>query len=249
MAQPQHFPPYQRSVCLHDEDVSPKTLIQKYGQLKWAITNGRKETAESLLEQNVPVNACANGYSDLRSPLHFSVYLEDLELVKKLLDNGASVNVLNCNEETPLMIAAKMEKNAMVDLLLTAADLKNVSNRENLTHLHIACMRNQVNTVIKLTKCSEDLAQYVKINSIRWSGFTPLHFAVRFCCIETVQFLLSAGAEITAQDVNQLTPLHWADMLRDEQIMDILLLSHRDVVSNPVKYRRLISFSHSLHSE
>ncbi|KAJ8675658.1 hypothetical protein QAD02_011444 [Eretmocerus hayati] len=213
----------------------------KYTQLKQAVRDGKKETIELLLEEGCPVNGHPDG-GDLRTPLHYSVYLGCPEIVKKLLSRKASVNAKNLNNETPLMIAAKFEKYELTDLLLTAHGLENCHNDENLSHLHIACMTNQVDVVKKLMTHKNEINEAVHKDSIFWPGYTPIHFAVKFRCLETAKFLLKVGADITIKDAQQLTPLHLADMVRNDEMIDLLLLAHTKLHSNPSNSKGLSHF-------
>ncbi|KAJ8680139.1 hypothetical protein QAD02_015926 [Eretmocerus hayati] len=214
---------------------------KKFGRLKWAIFNGHREIVEELLQEDTPVDNTVHR-TDFRPPLHSSVYLGDPDVVTKLLDRGACVNVLDRNEETALMLAAKLEKYAIVDLILSDKRLKNCANKENLSHLHIACMRNRVDVVKKLMENEYSINTSVSSKSIRWSGYSPLHFAVQNQCVETVAFLLSIGADITIKNSNQLTALHLADMIRNEEIIDMILLAHGRVPHNPVNSEGLSHF-------
>ncbi|KAJ8669988.1 hypothetical protein QAD02_001247 [Eretmocerus hayati] len=218
--------------------VAPK----KFGKLKWAIYHGHREMVESLLEEDTPVDNVCTPEKDFRSPLHSSVYLGDLDIVRKLLDRGAALHVLNKNDETALMLAAKFENFDIVDLLLSNEKLKNCANRENFTHLHIACMRNRVDVVQKLLEHPSDVNTCVNAGATRWSGFTPLHFAVHFKSVETTSLLLSLGADITIRDAKKLTALHLADMTRNVQIIDMILSAHKRVAKNPVNSEGLSHF-------
>ncbi|KAJ8673874.1 hypothetical protein QAD02_005136 [Eretmocerus hayati] len=213
-----------------------------FGKLIWAVFHGKKELIESLLEKNVPVNNPADLDQHFRSPLHSAIYAGDPVIVKKLLDKGASVNVSNKNGETALMIAAKFGKYEIVDILLSDKRLKNRSNTEGFSHLHIACMRNRVDVVEKLLENKKDIHASVERSSLRWAGYTPLHFAVRYECVDTVEFLLNAGANFTIPNSKTLTPLHLADMVRNVEIIDMILKAHRRVVRNPVNSEGLSHF-------
>ncbi|KAJ8688269.1 hypothetical protein QAD02_024064 [Eretmocerus hayati] len=215
--------------------------MNKYDQLKWAVSHGKKEMIYSLLDEDTPVNSSSSMH-DLRSVLHSSVYFGDPDIVKKLLDRGASANARSCNTETPLILAAKMGKQTITDLLLHAKGLENRCSREKLTHLHIACMRNKVEIVKNLIDSKADVNAAVHSSSISWPGYTPLHFAVHYNCIETVKYLLSIGADITIGDSRKSTPLHLANVIRNDQVIDSILSAHKYVYSNPVNSEGISHF-------
>ncbi|KAJ8668270.1 hypothetical protein QAD02_009933 [Eretmocerus hayati] len=207
--------------------------FEKSRQLDSAVRRGQIKIVELLLKECAPVNRhpdVNHYYHFLRTPLHSSVHSGDPRIVKMLLDKGANVNSVYLGN-TPLTLAVKCEKYEIVDLLMKTKELKNCSSGEGITHFHIACIRNQVDVAMTLIEHKKDINSVININSDYWPGCTPLHLAVQFQCVETVQFLLSAGAEITLKDVRQCTPLHLAHLLRNEQIIDMILLSHSKVTA------------------
>ncbi|KAJ8675017.1 hypothetical protein QAD02_010803 [Eretmocerus hayati] len=215
---------------------------KRFGKLKWAIFSGQREIVDSLLIQNTPVDVPRDANKDFRSPLHSAVYLGDVNIVKKLLAKGASPNVVNENNETALMLAAKFRKYEIVDLLLSQDGLMNCVNDDNFSHLHIACLRNRVDVVKRLMECKADIDLPVEFWSVYWAGYTPLHFAVDFECVETVQFLVSIGADITIRNYFDNTALHLADSMRNEKIIDIILEGHTFLTQNPVNSDGLSHF-------
>ncbi|KAJ8673226.1 hypothetical protein QAD02_004488 [Eretmocerus hayati] len=213
--------------------------IKRYGQLNSAIRQGQREIVESLLKVGAPVNRNFTCHA-LRTPLHSAVLLGDLGIVKLLLSRGASVNAMYSND-TPLTLAAKCGKYDIVESLLLAKGLKNRYSSEKMSHFHIACMRNQVDVAKKLVSIG-NINDAVDTGSEYWPGFTALHFAVQFQCLETVELLLSAGANITLQEKTSLTPLHLAHMCRNEKIIDMILVIHERVFVNPTNSRGLSHF-------
>ncbi|KAJ8675963.1 hypothetical protein QAD02_011749 [Eretmocerus hayati] len=211
-------------------------------KLNWAVFHGHKEDIGSLLNKKIKVDDPPS--SCFRSPLHSSVYSGDLDVVKTLLDIGASPNVTDRNNETPLQLAAHFERYAIVDLLLTSEKLVNCSSIKSLTHLHIACMRNRVDVVKKfLQNDISCINTCVNEKSARWSGYTPLHIAVQYQCVETVEALLSNGADIIIKATNnQATALHLAHTFRNNQIIDMILATHKTIVGNPKNSEGLSHF-------
>ncbi|KAJ8667900.1 hypothetical protein QAD02_009563 [Eretmocerus hayati] len=214
--------------------------LARFRELDSAVRQGQMEIVEKLLQQGTPVNL-GRMFCELRTPLLSSVYLGDLRVVQKLLQHGASVNARYCGD-TPLTLAVKFERYEIADILLQSSGLENCSNSEGITHFHIACMRGQVDVAKKLLQCKKDVEKAVDINSDYWAGYTSLHFAVKFQHIVVVEFLLSLGTSIIIKDGHQHTPLHLAHMLRNERIIDMILVAHEEVFDNPVDSKGLSHF-------
>ncbi|KAJ8682457.1 hypothetical protein QAD02_018249 [Eretmocerus hayati] len=153
-----------------------------------------------LVRRLIACGAEANGYKSNISyhrPLHLAVISRSTEIVQILLEGGADVNILSQDGETPLTLAAKLENNSVVDILLTY----NVENTEdafyNLSHLHVACTRNKVDV---------------------------------------------CGADFTAREARNMTPLHLAHLHRNEDIIDLILQQHMYEHRNPEHDEQLSHF-------
>ncbi|KAJ8668031.1 hypothetical protein QAD02_009694 [Eretmocerus hayati] len=229
-----------------EDRMNPLEMMKKSRQLDSAVRHGQTEIIDLLLDQTSLINSDPDGlYWDklmkFGNPLHSSVYLGDQTVVEKLLRYGASTNSWYYGN-TPLTLAAKFGKINIVDTLLMADGLENCHSCENITHLHIACMRNQINIAKRLLQSKQDLDASVDYHSDYWPGFTALHFAVQYQHIKLVKFLLSVGADITVKDARSFTPLHLAHMLRNEIIIDMILTAHKGVLQNPADSKGLTHF-------
>ncbi len=58
-------------------------------------------------------------YFHSQTPLHLSVFLENLEMVKQLVDHGASVAVMDRNGDTPLHLACRTKNVGLVRYLMS----------------------------------------------------------------------------------------------------------------------------------
>ncbi|KAJ8664318.1 hypothetical protein QAD02_005980 [Eretmocerus hayati] len=224
----------------HKVQIKVQDAVRKYRQLQSASSQGQIESVDLLLD----AGALVNGHPIcrfLQSPLHLSVYSGNLKIIERLLSAGASVNVMYSGD-TPLTLAAKLGKFKIVDLLLESNGIKNCANDDQINHLHIACMRNRVDIARELLHCESDINAAVSCKSHYWPGLTPFHFAVQFQCLETVEFLLNIGADITIKDPKEFTPLQLAYLLGYNQIVDSILLVHDRNVSNPFEYEKLSHF-------
>ncbi|KAF9775137.1 hypothetical protein IL306_006786, partial [Fusarium sp. DS 682] len=70
--------------------------------------------------------------------------------------------------------------------------------------------------------CEALVALGCNINSQNSDGITPLHLAMRCTELALVKFLLSHGADASITAHNKVSPLHWAVVLPDEQVGDIV---------------------------
>ncbi|KAJ8668248.1 hypothetical protein QAD02_009911 [Eretmocerus hayati] len=228
-------------ITFHDQNL-PDEYWRDYNDLCRAIRNEDNSSVHRLISQGVRVNA---EYQEVvsRTPLHLAVISRSPETIKLLLDRGADIGAKDWNFDTPLTLAAKMENRYIVDMLLSD-DVKNQENEECFSHLHIACMMGRTDIVKKLVldDHGENINKTVKVCSIFWPGYTPLHFATRYGFVETVKCLLNLGADMMIADSRKLTPLHLAHLQENEKIIDLLLNAHKNEFKNPVSELGLSHF-------
>ncbi|KAJ8675519.1 hypothetical protein QAD02_011305 [Eretmocerus hayati] len=189
-------------------------------------------------------NGKEDAYYPLSTPLHLAVMSRDIEIVNILLHKGANVNARVWNGEIPLMMAAKMQNILIIDLLLIQDSLKNAVDFDELSHLHIACMRNKTKVVKKLLLMNQGdgIDESVHGFSLDWTGYTALHFAVHYQCVETVHILLNCGASIKELDKRRRSPLHLAYNNRNEEIIDFIFKFHKNEFKNPTNVEGLSHF-------
>ncbi|KAJ8675512.1 hypothetical protein QAD02_011298 [Eretmocerus hayati] len=189
-------------------------------------------------------NGKEDAYYPLSTPLHLAVMSRDIEIVNILLHKGANVNARVWNGEIPLMMAAKMQNILIIDLLLIQDSLKNAVDFDELNHLHIACMRNKTKVVTKLLLMNQGdgIDESVHGFSLDWTGYTALHFAVHYQCVQTVHILLNCGASIKELDKRRRSPLHLAYNNRNEEIIDLIFKFHKNEFKNPTNVEGLSHF-------
>ncbi|XP_058793253.1 ankyrin-3-like [Phymastichus coffea] len=168
------------------------------------------------------------------------------------LVRGCSLSFKNAQGFTPIHLAFKLHKINIVNMLLDYCT-NDVADSYNLTHLHIACAAGHLTFVKKCLKRKIDANSAVR-RSFKWyttarfdeekpslifvqPHSTLLHVAVIFGHIDIIQLLLENGADVYAQDMLGLTPIHLA--LRhytSNKFLAKLLFSKtkdlKDVVSN-----------------
>ncbi|KAJ8678584.1 hypothetical protein QAD02_014371 [Eretmocerus hayati] len=223
----------------HREDEADTTGPPRYELLKEAILHHDRGTVMWLLKEGCPVND--DRISD--TPLHAAVLINDADLARLLLSEGARIEAANAHRLTALHLAFETGNNDMVDLLLAGCNTKlNPFTVYGLSHFHIACVRNNwrvahaflehgVNANALLEKCfyGRDYVYY-----------RPLHLAVEYEHLELAELLLKYGANVDARDRYRRTPLHLACRFNREKARQRLTNGDTDLVETPVDVLRIL---------
>ncbi|HVX01313.1 MAG TPA: ankyrin repeat domain-containing protein [Candidatus Babeliaceae bacterium] len=115
---------------------SDGSQIQKWGYslADLALRNGYKDLADLIIKHG--------GEYRVLSPLHAAVYRKDtkslMELIQSIGDKKESLNIKNCNGDTPLHIAARMVDMPNFSILMEAGADLYVPNRKSKTPIQIA---------------------------------------------------------------------------------------------------------------
>lgn len=149
--------------------ISSQELYDGLTALHWAARLGHESIVRLLLERGAGVN-CQDGLNTYRpysrrrlvsslskryvmgrnnTALHWAAYAGHDSVVKVLLENGASVNVRNTLQDTPLIIATAMASESMIKLLIDGGADLNTQNLRGWTALHWAA-RNELKTPVRL---------------------------------------------------------------------------------------------------
>lgn len=170
------------------------------------------------------------------TPLHFAVESNKIENVQLLVNHGSDLDLKNGYYMTPLHLALynedHKEKDTIVDFLYSLVEEKNkdCTDLNGLTYFHIACTRNDTETVKKFLERGEDVNGQILYNLKNFSHYTPLHFAVRYNCVETAELLIKHGANINRSDNGMHgTPLHLAFDNGSNKMVELLMDNGADV--------------------
>ena len=162
------------------------------------------------------------------TPLHWAAAeSDDPEVVRVLVEAGASLEAASREGRTPLHFAARSNRDLEVlgALLRYEPDVY-ARNPEGRTPLHLAALFNDNPDVV------EELARVTDVNVRARVGETPLHSATRsrgFPAVpdpnpDVVAVLLRRGADLAAEADGGATPMLWADdgrvveMIREEEL-------------------------------
>ena len=183
----------------------------------------------------------------LRSPLHCACWSpseHSFAIARLLIDAGADVNLADKDGATPLLVAAAIDRQDIVRLLvlLGGAEL-NIQDAEGSTPLMKAIGKGDRKTVSFLLEKGAD-ARLVDVNDISplhiaaergkesivkiliensnididWvakNGRTALHLAAKNDRVKVAKLLVAAKAKLDIQDGQQKTPLHASAELKD----------------------------------
>ena len=137
-------------------------------------------------------------------PLHFAAETDDCELIRMMLEHGATVDVRNEDGDTPLHTAASSGKVGALNVLLKAgASTSAVDKQCGYTALHCAAQFGHLAAARVLGSCSN-------LNARAGDKRTALHIAVDFGRTEVVKVLLMQGCALHLKDGDGWTALHYA---------------------------------------
>lgn len=186
-----------------------------------AVARGDREAVQSLLQQQVDVNA---SQADGATALSWAAHRDDLETAELLIRAGARVNAANDYGVTPLSLACGNGNAAMVEMLLKAGADPNAALPTGETVLMTAARTGSVDAVKAL------LAHGANANAKEsWRGQTALMWAVEQKHPEVAQSLIESGANVHARTNSGFTPLLFAARVGDLDSARVLLEAGADV--------------------
>jgi uncharacterized protein len=145
--------------------------------------------------------------------LHWAIYYNDAELVKKLIKQGADVKAKNEFGATPMSQAALTGNVAIIKQLLDAGVAADERGADDQTPLMVLARTPNVEAVKLLIKAGAEL------NAIeKWRGQTALMWAAGQKQPAMVQLLIEKGANINARSL----PNNWERQVSAEPRMKIL---------------------------
>jgi ankyrin repeat protein len=152
--------------------------------------------------------------------LHLVVQAGELDLAKRLLQQGAIVNARNSSQETPLLIAIGNQQKEMTLLLLGHGGNVHLPDQNGHTPLHAAAHWGDEQVVRLLLAGKPDVnARYLGTQTALTEAITQGHDGI-------IQLLLDAGAEVRDP---KATPLRVTAHYGYVAIADLLLAKGADI--------------------
>ena len=192
--------------------------------LSFAALNGRKDSAEILLEFGADIhtrNTC--NYT----PIMVAACEQNAEVVQTLLDFGANPNDETGFDGSALLLASGAGKWRLPTLraLIEGGANTNPHHTHNITPMHKIAQFGGAEEMAYLLNqgCKADISQR--------NGITPLILAIQRSKRECVRLLLNAAANRNTVTESSDRPIHYAARCPDWQIMQ-MLLENNDVELN-----------------
>ena len=180
--------------------------------LYYAALCGFQDLVEDLVAKYPQhVNTRSGKYG---TPLLAALAGRHFQTARRLLHNGAHVDVCRDDKETPLFRAVWYGDLEMVQVLLDYKADPNARELNNLTPIHCLPLGSQslgvhhhspqmlANVARLLLKHGAD------VNAQSTRGWTPLHEAAKWGQVEITRVFLDHGANVGAENIEGVTPLH-----------------------------------------
>ncbi|KAJ9131878.1 hypothetical protein P3X46_034782 [Hevea brasiliensis] len=186
------------------------------------------------------------------------------DCARLLLAGGAKADIRDTTEgDTPLHIAARVEDESTVKLLLQKGANKDIRNKSGKTayavaaeyghsrlfdslklgdSLCIAARKGEVRTMLKL------IENGANINGGDPHGWTALHRAAFKGKVDAVRALLDKGLDIDAKDEDGYTALHCAVESGHADVIELLLKKGTDAEARKDKGVTAFQIDESLHA-
>lgn len=147
--------------------------------------------------------------------------MDNYEIVKLLLENGADPNIIDDRKVSPLEIASQKNHIEIVKILLQYKANVNNKNIHGQNGLHYAAFFNHDKVIKLLAQAGADVD--IKDNHEK----SPMHYALRKGYQDPMQALIEVGADIKGpmgQDV-----LHWAIINEELDLVNALIEKDIDI--------------------
>jgi ankyrin repeat protein len=158
--------------------------------------------------------------------LFHAVFLGDIKIVEKILDEGIDVNITNKDGITPLITAVKNGYTNIVKLLIEKGANVNVKDNNGDPIILLATSSNNIG--VDILRLLIENGANVNVTSNDEYFRTPLTSALSGHRKEMAELLINNGADIELASMNDSRPLQYA-VLFDIDIVDLLIKKGVDV--------------------
>ena len=197
-----------------DIDISIKDNENRMA-IDYATSAGLRELVKALSSaEEEHTDAFGN------TTLHHACWNDQGEVVKVLIEKDKdSVNSLNDEGESPLMLAVRRSNLVIAELLLAAGAKPDIANISGVLPMHIVADNGD----LFLGKAL--LAAGASVNAKTTDGQTPLILATRSGKNDFTAMLIEQGADVNAVDNEQHSALYYASEAGLTEIVEQLLMA------------------------
>ena len=165
--------------------------------LHLAAASGNIEVANIILENFVIIDIPTTD-PFRNTALHLAVKEDHFEMVKRLHEHGASLNIKNEYGSTPFHIAAFTGNATITDYLIKNGARVDATDKADKQPLHDAVYNNRFGVIKVLVAAGAD------VNALDGQGVGPLHIAAfNKKCPETMRYLIEHGADVDLKSRNK----------------------------------------------
>lgn len=179
-------------------------------------------TKQSLLKSELPAPVSA-----MDAEFQQALRLANVSQIKRLLDDGRSVNSVNEREETGLIMAAQASDGALAKKLIAWGASVDFVDEKGHTALFYACLNNKSDIVADLIKAGANPNIHSELLT------TPLIVSIRNGNRRISKRLLASGADPNWQDKQGWSPLFFAAWGDEGDLVELLIEygARKDLVS------------------
>jgi len=199
--------------ALHSDDT--RVYFSNLTPLGYAVYMGYVDGITMLLAKGAQIDAVSFEGSPA---IHYATTKATFDC---LLENGADIESLGKEDNTPLLTYIERKDIHIANHILSKGADPTISNKRGSTALHLAAMC-QSNVESLLVSC---LNAGAELNAQNSNGNTPMHLFVRNGALPStaLEIFISSGADLDVQNTMGYTALHIAVRYRLWDAMQILL--------------------------
>lgn len=190
-----------------------------------SLKNENVQLLEPLLQLGASANAEDRDHKG-RSALGYATSANDIKAMQILLAAGANPRLRLENEKkqivTPLTQALRSDPPQAIELLLQKGAPLRLDDPQGWTAMHIASYESARQSIAVMVKMGGDVNE--KTSAYRQQ--TAFHTAIQFANIQTIQTMLSLGADLSMTDNQGQNACGWAIFFkRSEDIKSMVCAS------------------------